>query len=586
SKTELGSSLQELQVIEEELRNNNELLLEAQKVLDEERQRYRDLFEFAPDAYLVTDKNGLILDANQSAAILLAISLVNLIGKPLLVFVLQADHAEFSHLLISLNRSPGIHPLELRLTPRNGEVVTAAVTVASTKDQQDRDTIRWTIRDISERKRSEEIIRLNSLRNALLSEVSQSLAEASLDEKAILDIVVRTTAQLVGDSCVIAMASEDGQWLDPVAWHHHRRGALDLISALYASIPHHTIEGTSGKAFQSSQSILVSKLSDTDKSRLMSSGYHEYVEQVGISSILIVPLQIGNQTIGTMGLTRDANGQPYTSEDQDLVEILASRTSQSIHNARLYQELQDSLRKELEVHEQLVQAEKFAAVGRLLASITHEINNPLQTIKNCLYLSHEDAGKDSPISEYLRIATAETDRLANLVAQLREIYRPPAQGLNKPVNLLALIDEVQILLVSYLQEKHVSWEVTPPDAGQISRIKVEGVPDQLKQVFLNISLNAIDAMELGGGRIMISFNLPGDDTYVGICFRDTGPGLPLEVKAKLFEPFTTTKEKGLGLGLAICYDIIQKHHGRIEIESEPGKGAAFTIWLPTTRETA
>jgi signal transduction histidine kinase len=109
---------------------------------------------------------------------------------------------------------------------------------------------------------------------------------------------------------------------------------------------------------------------------------------------------------------------------------------------------------------------------------------------------------------------------------------------------------------------------------------IEGVADQLKQVFLNISLNAIDAMEPGGGKITIDLRVSDDNHLAGVCIRDTGPGLTQEVKDKLFEPFITTKEKGLGLGLDICYNIIQKHNRRIDVDSEPGKGTAFPIWLP------
>ena len=246
-------------------------------------------------------------------------------------------------------------------------------------------------------------------------------------------------------------------------------------------------------------------------------------------------------------------------------------------------ELQNALQNERDTHDQLVQAEKFAAVGRLLASITHEINNPLQTIKNCLFLSQGDILSDSPIYEYLKMAITETDRLSNLVAQLREIYRPPTQGQIKPVNLPILVDEVHTLLAGYLHEKHITWMMTAPDDRLYANLIIEGVSSQLKQVFLNISLNAIDAMEPNGGRIMINFLTSEDNSQVGICFQDSGPGLPQEVKDRLFEPFLTTKEKGLGLGLAICYDIIQKHNGQIEVESEPGEGAAFTVWLPATR---
>jgi two-component system sporulation sensor kinase A len=312
----------------------------------------------------------------------------------------------------------------------------------------------------------------------------------------------------------------------------------------------------------------------------------DYIKQVNITSLLIVPLQIANKTIGTISLFRSLGSQAFTDDDQALVEVLAHRTAQTVHNARLYQELQNALQKELETHDQLVQTEKFAAVGRLLASITHEINNPLQTIKNCLYLIQMDTKLGTPAYDALSMATSETNRLSNLVAQLREIYRPPTHGQSRPVQISTLLGEVQTLLAGYLQEKHVTWELVTPSPDLFEGVVIEGVPDQLKQVFLNICINAIDAMEPDGGTITISFNRSEDADRLGICIRDTGPGLTQEVKDKLFEPFTTSKEKGLGLGLVICYDIIQKHNGSIEVESEPGEGAAFTLWLPASKKEA
>ncbi len=583
-QAELESNVQELQVIEEELRNNNEMLLDTQKVLETERKRFQDLFDFAPDGYLVTDTTGQVVEANQAATRLLHISHLNLIGKPLMVFIDPNDHPIFCHLLNTFRGERGVQSLELRIRPRKGPRLTTAVTVATAKDLWGKDTLRWTVRDITEGKKAEEIIKRNSLRNAVLSEVSQSLAEASLDEKAILDIVAETIARLVGDSCAISLASEDGKWLNPVAWSHRRAEAAQLMGSLFAPDTHPVTEGPSGRVYQTSQPLLVPRVEAPLTPEYISPTFRLYAEQVGITSTLIVPLQMGSKTIGTLGVSRDSGGTAYNTEDQTLMEVLADRTVQALNNARLYHELQVALQNELETHDQLVQSEKFAAVGRLLASITHEINNPLQTIKNCLYLSQMDTGTDSPVAEYLRMATAETDRLSNLVAQLREVYRPPTHGRYKMVEIPALVGEVHTLLAGYLQEKHVTWQVNPPQEGMFSGLVVEGVPDQLKQVFLNLALNASDAMEPLGGTITIDFKLSADGCQAGVSFSDNGPGLPEGVKNKLFEPFVTTKEKGLGLGLVICYDIIQKHNGRIEVQSEPGQGAAFTIWLPARSE--
>jgi PAS domain S-box-containing protein len=582
AQSELESSLQELQVIEEELRNNNELLVEAQKVLDTERQRYQDLFDFAPDGYLVTDANGLILEANQFASQLLEIPHHSLIGKPLLVFISPVDQPSLHHLLSIFKRQQNVQSQELKLLPRKGAEISVAVTIASAKDPTEKDTLRWTLRDITESKRAEEIIRQNSLRNAVMSELSQSLTAASLDERAILDIVAKTASKSIGDGCVINLAAMDGHGLNTVAWHHNHPVTLALMDRLLSSAQFQTADGLSERVYQTSMPILIQNM-DSVVLDLIRTELRSYVTQVGISSLLIVPLQIAAKTIGTISLVRSRGSQAFTDEDQALLEILAIRTSQSIHNARLYQELQNALQKELETHDQLVQAEKFAAVGRLLASITHEINNPLQTIKNCLYLSQMDTTPGTPAYDALAMATTETNRLSNLVAQLREVYRPPTHGQNRPVHIPALLGEGRSLLAGYLQEKHVHWEMARSGTGLLKGMVIEGVPDQLKQVFLNICLNAIDAMEPDGGTISISFNRPAEEDRIGICIRDTGPGLTQEVKAKLFEPFTTTKEKGLGLGLVICYDIMQKHNGSIDVESEPGEGAAFTLWLPVRK---
>jgi PAS domain S-box-containing protein len=575
----LESTVQELQLVEEELRKNNDMLVDAQKVLKTERQRYQDLFDFAPDGYLVTDSDGLILESNQNAILLLDVPHRQLEKKPLIGFIHRDDHLIFNHILEILSSQGGAQSNELRLTPRHDKVLTTAITVASAKDRDGKSVLRWTIRDITESKRAEEIIRQNSLRNEVLSELSESLAEASLDELAILDIVTRTTAMRVGDSCVINLVSDDGQWLDPVAWHHTQPEVLKIMDSIFETSHHPANEGLSGRVFGSSQPALISMF-NLENLEVIPSEIRLYIERIGIASVLIVPLQIGTKVIGTISMIRNRCGQPYTIDDQALLEIIAYRAAQMIHIARLYRELQEAMRKEIQTHDQLVQAEKFAAVGRLLASITHEINNPLQTIKNCLYLSQIDTQPGTPVYDSLAMAVTETNRLSNLVAQLREIYRPPTTGLNKPINIPVLLSEVQTLLGSYLQENHVTWELLPESANRFDHLIIEGVADQLKQVFLNISLNAIDAMEPGGGKITIDLKVSDDNNQAGISIRDTGPGLTQEVKDKLFEPFITTKEKGLGLGLVICYDIIQKHNGRIDVDSEPGKGAAFTIWLP------
>ncbi len=229
---------------------------------------------------------------------------------------------------------------------------------------------------------------------------------------------------------------------------------------------------------------------------------------------------------------------------------------------------------------QLVQAEKHAAIGRMVGSVTHEINNPLQTIKNCLYLIKQDTNSDSLNNEPLEMALSETQRLSNIVGQLRQLYRPQAQQTRQAYDLLGILEEAHSLLLPHLNNSRVAWMSLPG----LKHYQVSCIKDQIIEVFLNISMNAIEAMQPGGGILSIDMLQSTDKSQVGIVFSDTGPGIKPEILNHLFEPFITTKEFGLGLGLSICYGIIQKHGGQITVESQPGQGTSFTIWLPISSE--
>jgi len=164
------------------------------------------------------------------------------------------------------------------------------------------------------------------------------------------------------------------------------------------------------------------------------------------------------------------------------------------------------------------------------------------------------------------------------VASLRDIYHPTRSEENQILDLLKILEEVHILLEPHLHTQKVSWQ----QDETTQEYWVSGIADQLKQVFLNICLNAIEAMEPGGGQLSVSVSSEAnaDDRRVSLIFKDSGPGISTEAQLKIFEPFYTTKATGTGLGLAICYEIVQRHQGSISVKSQPGQGAAFTITLP------
>jgi signal transduction histidine kinase len=207
--------------------------------------------------------------------------------------------------------------------------------------------------------------------------------------------------------------------------------------------------------------------------------------------------------------------------------------------------------------------------------VAHEINNPLQTIKNCIYLVNGETDSGSEMSQIMEMAGSEANRISDLVAKLRELYKPSKDQTPKPFDVLDVLNNVHSLLGPHLQNHHVEWKMT----SDTDRVIVDGISNQIKQVLLNLCLNAVDAIKRDEGLIMVELStlIPGQ---VRIAIEDNGEGILPEDMPHLFEPFFTTKDAGSGLGLSICYEIVKNFNGNIVVESQPGMGAKFTICLP------
>lgn len=290
-------------------------------------------------------------------------------------------------------------------------------------------------------------------------------------------------------------------------------------------------------------------------------------------AVLCVPLRVREQVIGALALTDEMDGS-FTDTDRDLLQTLAGSVAVAVENAQLYAEVNDYARALERSQAQLIQAEKMAAIGRLAASIAHEINNPLQAIHNTIHLAMTDRLPPEKRAEYLEMAQKEAERLIEIVQRMLEFYRPSKGGIvQTDVNHLlrnALVIADQRLRHGHIRVSARFAESLPP---------ILGVPDQLTQVFLNIVINAMEAMPEGGS-LRVGTMLTEDRRWVLIAFQDSGPGLTAEQIAHLFEPFYTTKPSGTGLGLAISYGIVERHGGTIEVSSQPGQGATFIVRLP------
>jgi len=293
--------------------------------------------------------------------------------------------------------------------------------------------------------------------------------------------------------------------------------------------------------------------------------------QHGLGLATCVPL-IYADTRQILLVARQVGELAFTTLDLETLRILARHATVALENAQLYTELQEHARR-LETSQQaLAQAEKMAAVGRLTASIAHEINNPLHSIRNCLHLAGRDELDADARREYLKLASEETERLMHTVQQMIDFYRPSALD-RKPTAINPLIDKV----IKLLENQFSDHQITVQRHYGADLPQILAVENQIQQVFFNLFLNAIDAMP-SGGELLIS--TAHEDGNIEILVSDSGSGIDPDAREDIFEPFVSSKDKGLGLGLTVSYGVVTAHGGSLTLLAEREGGACFQILLP------
>ncbi|MGB5106193.1 MAG: ATP-binding protein [Candidatus Zixiibacteriota bacterium] len=289
----------------------------------------------------------------------------------------------------------------------------------------------------------------------------------------------------------------------------------------------------------------------------------------------LIPMSLQNRVRGLLSVTRKISGTEFFEDDLEFLAILANQLSVAVENARLFDSEKEALEQLRAAQLQLMQAEKLAALGQLSARVAHEVNNPLGIIKNYLLMIRELESRDKQSSEYVQIVTEEVDRIARIVRQLLDMFKPSHEGFSE-TDVESVIDETLLLLSLHAQRGKVTIKKQLPSPLP----HVYGSSEQLKQVFLNLMINSCDFMP-AGGKIEIRGEV--EDHQMRLYFTDWGPGIAAENFEKIWEPFFTTKSagKGTGLGLSVCYSIIKAHNGVITAGNAKGAGARFTITLPT-----
>lgn len=301
-----------------------------------------------------------------------------------------------------------------------------------------------------------------------------------------------------------------------------------------------------------------------------------------LGDVMVTLLNHHGRLLGML-LVATYDERSFDKADLRLLRSIGEQAALAVRNAQLHASLQDyahnlegmveARTEELRTaQDQLVRSEKLAALGRLAAGVAHEVNNPLQPILNCLEVAIEDIENNDPVdAEILRVAESEVQRIKIIVSRLLDFARPRTSEKSE-IDLQKLVDEVLILSAKQLERMRVTlsrdFQPAQPIMADIA---------QIKQVVLNLVLNAAESMPEGGHVHVAVFE---HGSGVNLIVEDTGTGMSEETIAQIFEPFYSTKGDGTGLGLAVSYGIVQGHGGNISVESQPGTGSRFTVWLP------
>jgi signal transduction histidine kinase/ActR/RegA family two-component response regulator len=406
-------------------------------------------------------------------------------------------------------------------------------------------------------------------RLAAVLEVSRTIS-STLDRNVILQQIVNRAREVVSvPEVVLFVVDEDGQTLVPVVAKVDE--FYDEVMAIRLRIG----EGITGHVAEIGRAEIVNH-AENDPRSIQVPG-----TPLEASSLLCVPLIIKEKLVGVIALTRFGD-EAFEPDDLEVVTIFAAHCSVAIENAQLYEDLQNTVQELRNTQNQLIQSAKLNALGEMAGGVAHDFNNILTAILGRTQLLLRK-GQDSPLSEALEVIERTALDGAQTVRRIQEFTRlRQDQGIERVEITQVLRDVVELTRPSWEYPYRLHGVRVVPKIDLQSTRAIRGRSADLREVFTNLMLNALDAMP-EGGEIRLSSADEGE--YVVVRIADTGVGMDEATRARVFDPFFTTKsDNGTGLGLSVAYGIVTRHGGMIDVESEPGEGTTFVLKLPVAHE--
>ena len=406
-----------------------------------------------------------------------------------------------------------------------------------------------------------EQLRLKARLFESLASVGQAI-NSTLNLADALQVITREASQLMDARMAsLLLLDESKEWLESRASHgagpdYIARPRLSVAESLVGNV--------------------VRRRRPVQDENVQTSGRYQNVRlarQEGLVALLSVPLLFGGQVLGVLNVYK---GEPhvFSNEEVRILAALAELSGIAIEKARLYERIVD-------VEELLRQNERLSALGLLAAEVAHEIRNPLTVMKMLYHSLDLKFPPGDPRTQDTKIMGEKMDHLNRVVEQVLDFARSTEPKL-VPVNVNQLLDDLSLLTRHKLRQQRV--EIVRDLAPHLPAVQADAT--QLEQAFLNLTLNAVEAMPKGGRltvttRVIRQPRTRKEPTHVAIEFTDTGAGMTEEQQKKAFSSLlATTKAKGTGLGLAIVARVIETHRGEVKVQSKPGEGTSFTITLP------
>ena len=485
------------------------------------------------------------------------------------------DPEQRERILERLQETGRVEAMEIEMVTKKGNIKTILLSAVLF-----RDVITGTVLDITELKRAEEVAR-EAERSKALSEIYDAISNVVTDYQELLDTVVDYIGGLTKAPCVIRLLSVDGKWLEPVAVHHNDPELGGLMRQFIAANPQSSDAGVGGMLMKEGRQLSFGSPEQIWKT--VKPEFHEVMKRLGIESVLVTPLRSEGKIIGLISCFGATRGESFSPEERILIQDLADRAALAISVARLFaslrRELELRVKAENEMKSYAAELERSNADLEQFAYIaSHDLREPLRSMDGFLrLLARKYKGRlDEKADRFIEFSLAGAERMQKIIDDLLEFSRVSTKSRSfEPTDSGAALNQALETLSAAVSEASAS----------VSRDQMPVVtadPVQLAQVFQNLVANAIKFRSAERRPVVrVSAEEREDEWFFSV--EDNGIGMDPVYRDKIFEMFQRLhgpEYPGTGIGLAVCKKIVERHGGRIWVESVPGVGSTFYFTIP------